>query len=204
MKIAVWHNLLTSGAKRALHMHVKGLHSKGHEIHLYSTSASDQDYLPLRPFGASETILPLPSRDGKKGAAEKLTAHLRSPEAEYRIQTIETMKSHAAECSALINKRGCDILFANSCQFTYNSAIGCYADLPSVSYLQEPYRPLYEASHRLPWLLPNIPTAHPRNPIKRLAEKYRNLHVNYSHRLQATEELIWASFLHSNSLQFPI
>jgi glycosyltransferase involved in cell wall biosynthesis len=61
-----------------------------------------------------------------------------------------------------------------------------------VSYLQEPYRPFYEASPKLPWLLSAASTAHPRNPYKRAMERSRDLHLLHAIRLQAREELSWA------------
>jgi glycosyltransferase involved in cell wall biosynthesis len=45
-----------------------------------------------------------------------------------------------------------DVLFANSCQHFGAPFIGRYVELPSVLYLQEPYRRLYEAAPRLPWV----------------------------------------------------
>jgi len=190
MKIAVWHNLLTGGAKRALHMHVKGLHERGHTIHVYAPTTANRDYLPLTPYAATETFLHLPPRlQPQRGAG--IPAGFFSEEAEARIAILNQMQQHVAECAERIKADGNDILFANSCQFTYNSGIGI-TDLPSVSYLQEPYRPFYEASPKLPWLLSAASTAHPRNPYKRAMERSRDLHLLHAIRLQAREELSWA------------
>jgi len=192
MKIAVWHNLVTGGAKRALHMHVKGLHQRGHRIHVYSTTVSDRQYLPLAPYADSETLLPLQADPSDRRASWRLDKDFRSKSAEQRIHKLEQIRHHTIACAKLIAAEKCDVLFGNSCQFNYNSPIGSAVPLPSVSYLQEPYRPFYEASPRLPWLLPSRPTAHPRNPLKRLMERSRELHENHALRLQATEELSWA------------
>jgi glycosyltransferase involved in cell wall biosynthesis len=192
MKIAVWHNLLTGGAKRALHMHVKGLHERGYQINVYTTTTSDRDYLPLGPYAASEQRLPLPPIQPAGKTPSWIPRNFVSEIAESRIARLKQLKQHAVECSRIIAADQCDVLFANSCHYTYNSPIGTSVDLPSISYLQEPYRPFYEASPRLPWLLPDSATAHPRNPLKRLAERSRELHNNHSIRLQATEELNWA------------
>jgi glycosyltransferase involved in cell wall biosynthesis len=193
MKIAVWHNLLTGGAKRALHMHVKGLHARGHRIHVFTTTESERQYLPLGPYAESEIYLSIPPQPIKQNLKKWITKSFRFEEADFRIARLAQLKRHASECSQKIEAEQFDILFANSCQYTYNSPIGSFVNLPSVSYLQEPYRPFYEASPRLPWLLPKAATAHPRNPIKRALERSRELHKNHAYRLQATEELKWAT-----------
>jgi glycosyltransferase involved in cell wall biosynthesis len=192
MKIAVWHNLFSGGGKRALHMHVKGLHERGHRIHLFSTTQADHQYLPIKPYAQSETLLPLPSAVPSRRREWLLRYGALSHSAEERIQKVQRAEQHARQCGQLIDSSGCECLWANSCQNTYHPAIGSGVSLPSLCYLQEPYRPLYEASPTLPWLLPRAVTAHPRNPIKRLSERSRQWMELYSNRLQATEELMWA------------
>ena len=192
MKIAVWHNLFSGGGKRALHMHVKGLHERGHKIHVFSTTASDRTYCPLSPYAETETLLPMPAAVPDRRRRWLLNNEFHTQTAEDRIQKVIQVKRHAQQCGEIINRTQCDVLFANSCHLTYNSPIGTTVESPSLSYLQEPYRPLYEASPQLPWLLPNRPSAHPRNPLKRLKEQSRQLMENYSHRLQLSEELNWA------------
>src|SRR5947199_5641668 len=69
------------------------------------------------------------------------------------------------------------------------SPIGRLTNLPSVLYLQEPYRWLFEALPKLPWEFPN------REPILRLlsvstwTSKWRDLQRVWAARLQLTEEI---------------
>src|SRR5438270_5425310 len=46
MKIAIWHNLPSGGAKRALHDQVVGLKARGHELEVWCPSSADPNYLP--------------------------------------------------------------------------------------------------------------------------------------------------------------
>jgi hypothetical protein len=46
MKIAVFHNLPSGGAKRALHGNIKYL-VKEHEVDVFVPSTANEDYLPL-------------------------------------------------------------------------------------------------------------------------------------------------------------
>jgi len=195
LRIAVWHNLPTGGGKRALHMHAKGLHARGHRLRIYSTNAAAHHYLPLAPFAESETILTIPAvpKTHKSLASRLIPKDFRSEPAEARIGMVQQMKLLCQQSAAMIEKDGCDLLFANSSINTFNSPIGTFVQLPSVSYLQEPNRFFYEASPRLPWLLPPAASAHPRNPLKRSMERSRELHQNHAYRVQATEELNWAN-----------
>jgi glycosyltransferase involved in cell wall biosynthesis len=195
LRIAVWHNLPTGGGKRALHMHVKGLHARGHRIRIYSTTAAAHHYLPLAPYAESEALLSLPPAPTlQRSLARRLIpTGFRSEPAEARIAMVQQMKLLCQQSAAMIEKDGCDLLFANSSINTFNSPIGTFVQLPSVIYLGEPNRSFYEASPRLPWLLPKTPTAHPRNPVKRAMDRSRELHQNHAYRVQATEELNWAT-----------
>jgi glycosyltransferase involved in cell wall biosynthesis len=57
MRIAVYHNLTSGGAKRALHQTVRGL-SERHRIDVYSLESADHDYCDLRPFASRHETVP--------------------------------------------------------------------------------------------------------------------------------------------------
>jgi glycosyltransferase involved in cell wall biosynthesis len=194
LRIAVWHNLPTGGGKRALHMHVKGLHARGHRLRIYSTTAAAHHYLPLAPYAESEALLPLPPAPPlhRSLASRLIPTGFRSEPAEARIAMVQQMKLLCQQSAAIIERDGCDVLFANSSMDTYVSPLGSYIDRPSMIYLGEPNRAFYEALPRLPWLLPLAATKHPRNILKRAMERSRDLHQNQAYRYQATEELNWA------------
>jgi glycosyltransferase involved in cell wall biosynthesis len=147
MKIAVWHHLPSGGGKRALYYHVRGLVERGHTVEVWRPPSADTSYLPLNQL-AAEHIVPL---DWQPRAARNPLAR---PLASYHnvLGRMAAMDRHCRRCAEQINRGGFDLLFANGCKFFHTAPIGRYADLPSVLYLQEPYRPLYEAQPRLPWL----------------------------------------------------
>src|SRR5216683_127828 len=92
----------------------------------------------------------LPSGGGKRALYDHVRGLVsRGHEVEH---SIAAMDAHCRACAQEINRGGFDILFANSCQFFRTTAIGRFATIPSVLYLQEPYRWLYEALPRLRWL----------------------------------------------------
>jgi glycosyltransferase involved in cell wall biosynthesis len=147
MKIAVWHNLPSGGGKRALFYHVRGLRERGHVLESWCPSTADQNYLPLGDL-ITEHIDRVAIRDVNwprlryHELGEAVTIHRR----------LKAMYEHSRRCARQIEAGGFDILWANSCHFFGSPQIARHIRLPSVLYLQEPCRWLYEASPRLPWL----------------------------------------------------
>jgi hypothetical protein len=99
------------------------------------------------------------------------------------------MEEHRRTCVDEIETGSFDVIFANSCALFRTSPIGRLTNLPSVLYLGEPYRRLFEALPKLPWEFPN------RKPILRLlsvstwTSKWRDLQRVWTARLQLTEKI---------------
>jgi len=150
MRIAVWHNLPSGGGKRALYYHVKGLVERGHHVESWCPPTADQSYLPLSEL-ITEHVVPLewPERPARRG----WLAPIRDMDAK-----LEAMRTHCEACAREIDRAQFDILFANSCMYFRTTPIGHLVHIPSALYLQEPYRPLYEAMPTLPWLAIREPT----------------------------------------------
>ena len=150
MRIAVWHNLPSGGGKRALYDHVAGLVARGHTAGVsWCPPTADRDYLPLSaivPEHVVDLSWPVPYTTLDKLG---ITTHAKRETA--------AMDAHCRICAEEIDRGDFDILFANSCGKLRSTAIGRYAKTPSVIYLGEPNRFLYEALPRLPWLAPPRP-----------------------------------------------
>ncbi|MEZ0483760.1 glycosyltransferase family 4 protein [Fibrella aquatica] len=147
MNIAVWHNLPSGGASRALHQHIKGLAERGHQITVYTTSMADSVYLDVDQYAGAAKIVPL-----------NMTLRIRH---QYRDQVrslellpdtqIEWMLEACRQSGEQIRAGGHDVLFANSCQYFMMPYIGRFVDLPKVLYLGEPNRSLFEAFPTQRW-----------------------------------------------------
>ena len=183
MKIAVWHNLNSGGGKRALHQQVKGLVERGHVVECWSPSTADHAYLPLSSI-APEHVRPLALPQEPKRSLSPTFAGAR-----VLRRRFEALDAHARLCAHEIESRGFDIIFAGPCVFFRAPAIARHTRLPTALYLQEPYRPLYEALPELPWLaLP--PT---RRVSWRAAIRFTTDYVRVkSLRIQAREEVVSA------------
>ncbi len=183
LKIAIWHNLRSGGAKRALYEHVKGLAQRGHTIEVWCPSTADSSYLPLSEF-AREHVLPF---DWHPPAHAGRIANILYP---YRLikSKLAAMERHCASCAKEISGGEFDVLLVNPCIFFRSSPLGrMLKHLPSVYYLQEPYRWLYEALPDLPWLALPDSGASPYSP-KSIKLLFRDLVNVQGFRLQAREE----------------
>ncbi|HEV7475482.1 MAG TPA: glycosyltransferase family 4 protein [Pyrinomonadaceae bacterium] len=146
MRIAVWHNLPSGGAKRALYDHVRGLVARGHTLESWCPPTADQTYLPLSDLIPEHVVPAQPLTDDWRRTAGSLFG-LRT----YNMRRIAEVDEYARRCADEINSRNFDLLFANTSLEIAVSSIGRYVRLPSVLYLQEPSRWLYEAQPTLIW-----------------------------------------------------
>ena len=143
LRIAVWHNLPSGGGKRALYEHIRGLLARGHAVEVWCPPNRDPDFLPLGEL-VPENVVPL----GSQPAWARLSRYHR------RLARLRRLDDHCRRCAAQIAQGSFDVLFANACKTQRASAIGRFLSLPRLLYLQEPYRPLYEAMPTLPWRAP--------------------------------------------------
>jgi glycosyltransferase involved in cell wall biosynthesis len=154
MRIAVWHNLPSGGAKRALYYHVRGLVEKGHSVEAWCPSSVDRSYLPLSNL-IREHVLPIKIPHRNK-FMQRMPVLAESQGDQLR--QARALDEHCQKCAEEINRRDFDILFANSSVIHAVSSIGRYVKTKKVLYLQEPNRWLYEAGEGgLRWIA--IPAA---------------------------------------------
>ena len=181
MRIAVWHNLPSGGGKRALYDHVSGLLDRGHEVESWCPPTADQEFLPLRTLVVEHVVPMIANGDViLKRAVNRL-----SKGASGVLARLKAMDEHSRRCADSINARGFDVLFAASSANLAVTGLARYIDCPTVLYLQEPARTLYEATPRLPW--PALP-AKGLGPVHTL-QRLRDGALVGALRVQAREEL---------------
>lgn len=137
MRIAIWYNLPSGGAKRALYHQVCGLVNRGHYVESWCTPSSRDGYLPIRDVVAEEHVVPVGEWHLRLGP---LTHY-----AESR-RRFRAVARHCRACAEEINNDSFDVFLANSCGDLVVSPIGRYVKTPKVLYLPEPRRWLYEAA----------------------------------------------------------
>jgi len=145
VRIAVWHNLPSGGGKRALFDHVRGLLDLGHYVEAWAPPSIDRDYLPLDSL-IKQHIVPFGDDSYRISDKLQLTLHIN--------RRIAAMEEHSARCAVEIGKGSFDVLLANSCMYFRSAPIGRHVAMPTLLYLQEPYRWLYEAMPDPIWAAP--------------------------------------------------
>jgi glycosyltransferase involved in cell wall biosynthesis len=173
MRIAVWYNLPSGGGKRALHDHVRGLLALGHDLEAWAPETRDASYLPLADL-IPEHVVPL-NFHWSATPWERLGLSSRA------ANIAAKMEAHCRACAEQINAGGFDVVLANSCMLTATAPLARFLDMPSVLYLQEPFRVLYEALPDMVW-----PAPAPGTPIKRKLADRRNVS---NARIQVREEI---------------
>lgn len=150
MKIAIYHNLPSGGAKRLLYEFTKRLRDH-HEIHIYTTSSANHDFCDLRPFVAAHHIYPFTARP-----------LLNSPFGRFNqlIRTLDLHKLNQLEKQIAqdIRAENFDSVLVQPCQFQNAPSLLRYlSDLSTVFYCHEPLRVLYETMPSRPYDLEESP-----------------------------------------------
>lgn len=145
MRIAVWHNLPSGGGMRAMFDHVRGLVARGHAVEVWCPPTADRDFLPLGDL-VKEHVIPL-------GPPEALPLRMINRSG-FRSNVYGRLRSLDVHCQMVAREIGdrFDVLFAGSSRAFRVASIGRHIAIPSVLYLPEPYRRLYEAQPGLAWV----------------------------------------------------
>jgi glycosyltransferase involved in cell wall biosynthesis len=186
MRIAVWYNLPSGGGKRALYDHVSGLLDRGHEVESWCPPTADQEFLPLGDL-IVEHVVPMITGDVVLRRALRNISKGRLGGGAIAIPArLKAMDEHTRRCAREINQSRFDVLFAGSSTEFAVTGLARYVVIPTVLYLQEPARHLYEATPRLPWLA--LPAGRPR-PVMHVLQQLRDATRIQVLRVQAREEL---------------
>jgi glycosyltransferase involved in cell wall biosynthesis len=151
MRIAVWHNLPSGGGKRALYYHVKGLVERGHHVEIWCPPTADLTFWPLGALAKEHVVEPSPSPARGGPLARRFLWPYRNV-----TTALRALDRHCVRCAKEIEAGGFDVVFANTCMVSAASPIGRRCARPSVLYLGEPHRRLYETVPELPgWTAPS-------------------------------------------------
>ena len=110
LRIAVWYNLPSGGAKRALNDQLRGLKARGHEIVAWRPPVAQLDYLPIGDL-VEEHEVPL---DVREAPSRGQLAYLNYERAKMAA-TRDAMRRHSEAAAREIAAGGFDLLFASNC-----------------------------------------------------------------------------------------
>jgi glycosyltransferase involved in cell wall biosynthesis len=123
MRLAVYHNQPSGGARRALHGFCRELSSR-HEVDIYTLESSDRSL----PDEVSGRVLRLPyaPRPAIRGGL-----YLNDLRRRWDLRDLEAVNRTAA---GLIDAGDYDVVLADACRFTYAPAVLAHLRTPSVYY----------------------------------------------------------------------
>jgi len=169
MKIAIYHNLPSGGAKRALFEAVRHLSVK-HQFDVYTTSGANHEFADLRPYAAAYKVYPFQPGQLYNSPLGRLNMLVRSRDL-IRIQSLNQ------KIATEIDQQEYDIVFVNPCQIEVSPSILSFIKRsPTLYYCQEPPRILYEE-------MPSRPYSE-KSPRARLVDRLDPLPNNFYRRLQ--------------------
>jgi glycosyltransferase involved in cell wall biosynthesis len=136
MKIAIYHNLPSGGAKRTLYEAMKHL-SKRHTLDVYALDTADKEFCDLNEFSNAEFIFHFsPGR-----LFHSPFGRLNQTQRWRDLQKLDRLARHIAK---VIDEGKYDLVLAEPCMWTQAPLLLRYLRTPTVYYCHEPPRNLYE------------------------------------------------------------
>jgi glycosyltransferase involved in cell wall biosynthesis len=133
MRIALFHNLPSGGAKRALFEWIYRMVDE-HTIDVYSLTSANHEFCDIRPFVSQHHIFEFGPRQRFESPLGRLDQYQRWRD----LGDLERLNRRIAR---QIDAGGYDVLFVNPCMYTYIPSLVQYTEIPTVYYLHEPFGP---------------------------------------------------------------
>lgn len=131
MRIALFHNAPSGGAKRAIYEWTRRL-SPVHEVDVFTLSSADHTFCDIRPFARQHKTYEFTPHDLFHSPWGRLNQV-------QRWRDLRRLSAIEQQMAAEINSSGYDVVFANTCRFTHIPALLQYLTVPAVYYLHEAF-----------------------------------------------------------------
>ena len=113
MKIAVFHNLPSGGAKRALYGYVEYLMKMNHQVDVFVPSTANEEFLPLRDIASNVNVFPVSNTLGNSIYS---TIKYIPPQVKH-VSLRDTEKTEQ-KIAGVINNGNYDVVFSEQDQYT--------------------------------------------------------------------------------------
>ncbi len=187
MRIALYENLPSGGAKRAVFEWARRL-SLSHILDIFTLSSSDQTFCDLHPFANQYHVFEFKPRRLFHTPFGRLNQV-------QRWRDLHTLEEIDRKIAQWVNKQAYDVVLINPSMFTLVPPIIQYLKIPSVYYLHEPVGIANNLRYDRPDLRKSA------SSFRRLLDRFDpsiNLYSQKLHQLQISN-LSSASLLLSNS-----
>jgi glycosyltransferase involved in cell wall biosynthesis len=148
MRIALFHNTPSGGAKRAIYEWTRRLSEK-HQIDVYTLSSANHDFCDIRPYVHTHNVFKFTPRKLFNSPWGRLDQF-------QRWRDLGDLECIGRRIADQINSINYDIVFGNTCLFTFIPAFIQYLDVPIVYYLHEPFGQKYSRKFQRPYLKSSI------------------------------------------------
>lgn len=144
MRIALFHNTPSGGAKRSIYEWVRRL-SQHHEIDVFTLSTADHSFCDIRPFVLEHRVFDFIPR--------KLFSHPWGRLNQLqRWRDLDELTRIGFRIAREVDSGNYDVVFANTCIYTFIPTILQFVNIPSVYYLHEPFGRRFTRSIERPYL----------------------------------------------------
>jgi glycosyltransferase involved in cell wall biosynthesis len=192
MRIAVFHNVTSGGAKSSVYDQVSLL-SRKHMFDLFSLSIANQDFADIRPFVRNVVIEPFKNGRLFKSPLGRLNQGV-------RFVNLLRLRQAMKRLADYINHGDYDVALIHPCMFTFTPTILRYLKIPTLYYRHDPVRwvqdPLinrsYDRANRLRNTLDQI------DPLR--AAYYRLLIYEDTSSMHAATRIVTNSYFMRESL----
>jgi glycosyltransferase involved in cell wall biosynthesis len=130
MRIALFHNLPSGGAKRAVYEWTRRLAAR-HRIEVHTLTTADHAFCDIGPFATA-------CREYEFRESPLFRSPLGRLNQLQRRRDVVRLEQLGRKIAASIDESGCDVVFANTCQFTFAPAFLGFTRSPAVYFLHEP------------------------------------------------------------------
>lgn len=131
MNIALYHNLPSGGARRAMVEIVKSLVARGHVVDEFCPETADRSFLPLEGIVRRRVVLPFQPRGVWQPRVPLVTPYITAARLSADLASLARANRRAAEA---IDAGGYDIVFSQDCQLAQNPAVLHFLRTPSLHY----------------------------------------------------------------------
>jgi glycosyltransferase involved in cell wall biosynthesis len=135
MKIAVFHNLPSGGAKRALYGYAEYLTKNNHQVDVFVPSTANEDFLPLDQVASNVHVFPVSTTLGNS-----IYSSIKYIPPQIKKVSLRDLEKTEQNIAGVINNGNYDIVFSEQDQFTMAPFLLKYLKKPHVYYCQQPLR----------------------------------------------------------------
>jgi glycosyltransferase involved in cell wall biosynthesis len=140
MRIALFHNVPSGGAKRAIYEWTRRL-SVDHEIDVFTQSSADHDFCDIRPLVRKHYVFDFAPRTLFRSPWGRLNQF-------QRWRDLRDLTRLGYCIGRAINAGSYDVVFAHTCLYTFIPTFLKFVKTPAVYYLHEPFG--LKPAHRIP------------------------------------------------------